>query len=182
MNTNEVLNKLIAEIERLKKDNGKDGRPSYVAEMLYSHFLSLIKSLQQEQPEVDEDFFFAEVLKVYDNNNKYPPRSEEELTMLETVARHFYDLGCRHAAAMYDDIEFERQRRSEEEPTIKGWVARDEDGALYVFASRPQRAKGIYKEDIWDNGDAALPLPKSIFPDLKWEDEPIEVELEIHRV
>lgn len=55
--------------------------------------LGCIDSLQQEQPEVDEDFFFDEILKVYDGNNKYPPRNEEELTMLETVARHFYELG-----------------------------------------------------------------------------------------
>ena len=48
---------------------------------------------KQECREVDEDFFFDEVLKVYDDNNKYPPRSEEELTMLETIARHFYELG-----------------------------------------------------------------------------------------
>lgn len=54
---------------------------------------ALKEALQQEQPEVDEDFFFDEVLKVYDYNNKYPPRSEEELTMLETIARHFYELG-----------------------------------------------------------------------------------------
>lgn len=47
----------------------------------------------KEQPEVDEEFFFDEVLKVYDDNNKYPPRSEEELTMLEIIARHFYELG-----------------------------------------------------------------------------------------
>ena len=42
---------------------------------------------------MDENYFFDEVLKVYDDNNKYPPRSEEELTMLETIARHFYSLG-----------------------------------------------------------------------------------------
>ena len=55
--------------------------------------IDAIGSLQQEQPEVDEEFFFDEILKVYDDNNKYPPRSEEELTMLETIARHFYELG-----------------------------------------------------------------------------------------
>ena len=55
--------------------------------------IDAIDSLQQEQPEVDEEFFFDEILKVYDDNNKYPPRSEEELTMLETIARHFYELG-----------------------------------------------------------------------------------------
>lgn len=49
---------------------------------------------KQEQPEeVNEDFFFDEVLKVYDDNDKYPPRSEEELTMLEIIASHFFELG-----------------------------------------------------------------------------------------
>jgi len=48
---------------------------------------------KQQRPEMDKDFFFNEVLKVYDDNNKYPPRSEEELTMLEAIARHFYELG-----------------------------------------------------------------------------------------
>ena len=31
------------------------------------------------------------------------------------IARHFYDLGCRHTAVMYDDIEYERQRAEESE-------------------------------------------------------------------
>lgn len=31
------------------------------------------------------------------------------------IARHFYDLGCRHTAVMYDDIEYERQRAEEAE-------------------------------------------------------------------
>ena len=46
--------------------------------------------LKQEQPEVD---FFDEILDVFDANCKLPPRSEEELTILETIARHFYELG-----------------------------------------------------------------------------------------
>lgn len=46
--------KLLVEIKKLKKDNGKDGRPSNVAEMIYSHILSLIASLQQEQPDMGE--------------------------------------------------------------------------------------------------------------------------------
>ena len=48
---------------------------------------------QEQSKEVNEDFFFDEVLKVYDDNDKYPPRSEEELTMLEIIASHFYELG-----------------------------------------------------------------------------------------
>ena len=60
-------------------------------ESAYDAILSIITSLQQGQPEeMGEYFFFDEILKVYDDNDKYPPRSEEELTMLEIIARHFY--------------------------------------------------------------------------------------------
>lgn len=34
---------------------------------------------------------------------------------LNDIARHFYELGCRHTAVMYDDIEYERQRTEEAE-------------------------------------------------------------------
>lgn len=65
--------KLIAEIERLKKENGKDGRPSNVAEMLYSHFLSLITSLQQEQPDYKEavQLVFEEELTPFKDGNQW---------------------------------------------------------------------------------------------------------------
>lgn len=98
--------KLKAEIEKRLKNvrnyiNGAGmkykGPAFYKArgkESAYDALLSIINSLQQGQPEeMNEDFFFDEVLKVYDDNDKYPPRSEEELTMLEIIARHFYGLG-----------------------------------------------------------------------------------------
>ena len=65
-------------------------------------------------------------------------------------------------------------------PTIKGWVARDsvEDAfngcGLILHCKKPWRAGGE-----WSNQTIAMHLPGSMFPDLKWEDEPIEVELQI---
>ena len=103
---NEGFYKLKAEIEKRLK-NIRDyinvsgmkykGPAFYKArgkESAYDALLSIITSVQQGQPEeMNEDFFFDEVLKVYDDNDKYPPRNEEELTMLEIIARHFYELG-----------------------------------------------------------------------------------------
>lgn len=98
-------NKLKAEIEKRLKNirdyiNGagmKYKGPAFYTrgkESAYNALLSIIISLQQGYPEeMDENFFFDEVLKIYDDNDKYPPRSEEELTMLEIIARHFYELG-----------------------------------------------------------------------------------------
>lgn len=63
-------------------------------------------------------------------------------------------------------------------PTIKGWVARDKEGDLYVFRERPERTK-----DAW-YGTAVLFICERnnpYFPSLRWEDEPIEVELPIIR-
>lgn len=61
---------------------------------------------------------------------------------------------------------------------IKGWVARDsvEDAfngcGLIMHHSKPWRIGGE-----WSNQTIAMHLPWSMFPDLCWEDEPIEVEL-----
>ena len=63
-------------------------------------------------------------------------------------------------------------------PTIKGWVARDKDGALIIYDSVPQRIEDM---EIWNNETSVYcaSLPKDMLPTLRWEDEPIEVELPI---
>ena len=68
-------------------------------------------------------------------------------------------------------------------PKIKGWVARDgvEDAfngcGLILHYSKPWRAGGE-----WSNCTIAMHLPWNMFQDLKWVDEPIEVELTIRKV
>ena len=77
-----------------------------------------------------------------------------------------------------------------EQPTIKGWVARDEDESLHLFRSCPKRksrrgvfesAPGVWSTDKYDMSWERV-LDKELFPNFKWEDEPIEVELTIKRV
>lgn len=60
-------------------------------------------------------------------------------------------------------------------PTIKGWVARNRFGSLGIFhgeqVPRKDKEDGFWYvlgEDYIDN---------TIFPDLRWEDEPREVEI-----
>lgn len=63
-------------------------------------------------------------------------------------------------------------------PTIKGWVARDMFGELNVFIKKPTKFFG----KVWsDQTGKRLGLSKSLFPNLKWTDPPIEVELTIIR-
>ena len=59
------------------------------------------------------------------------------------------------------------------------WLARDRNGWLYLFYEKPVRYRNL-GWDLADNDiiDPAF-LDKSLFPNLTWDDEPIEVELKI---
>ena len=54
------------------------------------------------------------------------------------------------------------------------WVARDKNGKLYLFTVFPERY-----DSEWNSGDwkSQMEIPSSLFPNLKWENEPLEVEL-----
>lgn len=65
------------------------------------------------------------------------------------------------------------------EETFKGWAAKDK-GYDYpcVYKNRPKRTTS----GSWYDGSGDLIiLRKDSLPDLKWEDEPIEVEITIKR-
>lgn len=71
-------------------------------------------------------------------------------------------------------------------PKIKGWVAREGVSKIpykYVyshqlafFKNKPKRGDGE-----WD-GALGMYINSDLFPDLKWEDEPVEVELIINKI
>ena len=60
------------------------------------------------------------------------------------------------------------------ENKYKLWVARDWGGMLFAYFTKPIRDT-VWKE--WDSDKVSLRIDDSFFPELKWEDEPIEVEL-----
>ena len=60
------------------------------------------------------------------------------------------------------------------ENKYKLWVARDWGGILDAYFNKPIRDT-IWKE--WNSDKVSLNIDDSFFPELKWEDEPIEVEL-----
>ena len=68
----------------------------------------------------------------------------------------------------------------DEEYKIKGWVAaRDQDETLHVFQVEPRKIgdEGRW----WDRDYMSIEISKDAFPELTWEDEPIEVELTIKK-
>lgn len=57
----------------------------------------------------------------------------------------------------------------------KLWVAMDKSGELFVYESKPKREcyLGFWYSDL----DYVGSISRASFPDLTWEDEPLEVEL-----
>lgn len=56
----------------------------------------------------------------------------------------------------------------------KLWVARDNDGELYLYNEKPE----FYNDcKVWFAGGILAKLDNNLFPDLTWYDEPLEVML-----
>ena len=79
---------VVAEIEKLKKENGKDGRPSHIAEVCYNQILSFIDTL--EVKEVDFDSYYHEFLEREWFGNSHVRTISE---MMVFTAKHFFELG-----------------------------------------------------------------------------------------
>lgn len=62
---------------------------------------------------------------------------------------------------------------------IQGWVARDWNGALFIYTHKPSR---IPPQTIW-HGELAIEaeLSTDLFPGLTWESDPIKVRISIIR-
>lgn len=63
------------------------------------------------------------------------------------------------------------------EEKITAWVARDEDGGLYIYTLEPNKEEDL---DFWTGFGDNLVIDRHFFPQVKWEDEePTKVELTI---
>ena len=56
------------------------------------------------------------------------------------------------------------------------WLARDEDGSLYMYENKP------VKHAVEWRGSCLTDMPQGMFPEVKWEDpEPTKVEIIIEK-
>ena len=71
------------------------------------------------------------------------------------------------------------QSMTDSEATVtQGWVARDNNGELYIYSEKPKRMQCLF----WTQGNTFLPISPELFPSLTWSDEPIEVEITIKSI
>ena len=83
----------------------QDGRAA-----ICDDILKKLDTLQEQEVDKQAGAYADEVLRL---ENEHP---DWDKNVIRATAYHFFDLGCRHAAAMYDDIEFDKQRGAEQEP------------------------------------------------------------------
>ena len=62
------------------------------------------------------------------------------------------------------------------------WVARDKNGTVWLYTNKPIRSSmfsrwNVDSENSLLHTNEWMEIDRDLFPDLKWEDEPIEVEL-----
>lgn len=76
-------------------------------------------------------------------------------------------------------LNLKTQETIEDLPKIKGWIARDKTYDLHFFSKKPKRniADSRFNLDnVWI-GKNWLVLDCDLYPNLTWEDEPIEAEI-----
>lgn len=84
------------------------------------------------------------------------------------------------------DFAFDRayalgKQAKDADTAIQGWVARDSNESLYLFCLKPERVRYLRSSDgVWMSMTVEK-LDPSLFPDLTWDDDPIECEIIIKR-
>ena len=73
------------------------------------------------------------------------------------------------------------------EESRTGWIARDEycntkfqtPGTLCFYYQKPERVYSDKLGGFWFNDALCVELPRDVFPELTWENEPVYVKLTI---
>ena len=73
----------------------------------------------------------------------------------------------------------ESKQESKQETVIQGWVARDEDGDLYIYRSKPFREGSSSADGFWSAYGASSALDNALFPSITWKSEALEVDITI---
>ena len=58
---------------------------------------------------------------------------------------------------------------------MKLWIARDKDGLLYLHIDKPMRVRSFFINE----SNRSIWIDKDLFPEVTFENSPVEVELKI---
>lgn len=103
-----MIEKIKAEIERQSERNTKlfqDGAISVEALTARDSQLMIIRTFIESLEKEQEVNLEKEIEDYYHTNLGFILSPVDTRIIVEEIARHFYELGCRHAAVLYDDME-----------------------------------------------------------------------------
>lgn len=121
------------------------------------------------------------------NNQEYEQKKRE---CWEEFRREYPEISCKSLLRNFVDFIFDRayalgkqetKQEKDADTVIQGWVCRNKEGDIFLYKQEPNRIyDGEYSR--WEEDVVCTqPLPRELFPDLTWDDDPIEVELIIKR-
>lgn len=58
------------------------------------------------------------------------------------------------------------------------WIARDKSGELYLYSHKPEKSAD-YSNWFVSTSGLVMPIRPSLFPEVTWENSPVEVELKL---
>lgn len=137
--------------------------------------------------EVDKDLLFDHAFKC-----GYALGKEKEAVTQEDVedaAKDYaYDIDGsdwerqRVRDGFVDGVNFALGKQERDADTvIQGWVARDKKGTICLYNECPERFYAPINEWGTDYPLQYYRIPDELFPDLTWEDDPIESEIILKR-
>ena len=102
------------------------------------------------------------------------------------IAEHYMKRNIGIPLPIYEAIMTLINTAKAQGPSIKGWVARDEDETLWFHYNKPHKARvqdSYVSNWIWNSVGHFRQLDSkqvlAMFKDLQWEDDPVEVEITI---
>ena len=60
---------------------------------------------------------------------------------------------------------------------MKVWIARDADGGLFMYNSKPKRIGTFFMREDQNEFNGLWPLPEGVLPEVTWENSPKEYEV-----
>lgn len=111
----------------------------------------------------------------------------ERLKQMGSIGLNEYDAGFENGRGELCDelLAFIDSLPEDDLPKTKGWVARNKDESLVFCYHKPHRENSITQE-WWGSCDADFRIYDDTideqFKDIKWEDEPVRVEIAVKRL
>lgn len=164
---------IISTIEMCMKDNES-------AECVLGYYDSDIAWLKSLRPQPKKELSIEKAIKWLDDTFYFLDNSSGRGRDCEITTHDFDSLeemydSFRKAVIVDSEPHWKPSEGQKPEVKLTGWVARDENGEIYAYEDYPEK-----DSEMWIGSNSML-LDRKSFPNIKWEDEPMEVKVTITR-